>query len=76
MSVSFVLPTANSTRAADDGQDENDPKFNNVGKWAGKDDIQKVNVYVFDNAGNLEANPTYTTAQLFIRSSEHWCSCC
>jgi len=64
MSVSFVLPTANSTRAADDGQDENDPKFNNVGKWAGKDDIKKVNVYVFDNAGNLEANPTYTTAQL------------
>ena len=64
MSVSFVLPTANSTRAAADGQDENDPKFNNVGKWAGKDDIQKVNVYVFDNAGNLEANPTYTTAQL------------
>ena len=64
MSVSFVLPTANSTRAADDKQDENDPKFNNVGKWAGKDDIKKVNVYVFDNAGNLEANPTYTTAQL------------
>ena len=64
MSVSFVLPTANSTRAADDGQDENDPKFNNVGKWAGKDDIKKVNVYVFDNTGALEANPTYTTAQL------------
>ncbi len=64
MSVSFVLPTANSTRAADDGQDETNPKFNNVGKWAGKDDIQKVNVYVFDNTGALEANPTYTTAQL------------
>ena len=64
MSVSFVLPTANSTRAAADGQDDADPKFNNVGKWAGKDDIQKVNVYVFDNAGNLEAHPTYTTAQL------------
>ena len=65
MSVSFVLPTANSTRAtADDGQDKNDPDFNNVGKWAGKDDIKKVNVYVFDNTGALEANPTYTTAQL------------
>ena len=65
MSVSFVLPTANSTRAtADDGQDKNDPDFNNVGKWAGKDDIKKVNVYVFDNNGALEANPTYTTAQL------------
>lgn len=64
MSVSFVLPTANSTRAAADGQDDADPKFNNVGKWAGKDKIEKVNVYVFDAAGNLEANPTYTTAQL------------
>lgn len=64
MSVSFVLPTANSTRAAADGQDDADPKFNNVGKWAGKDDIKKVNVYVFNAAGTLEAAPTYTTAQL------------
>lgn len=64
MSVSFVLPTANSTRAAADGQDKNDPDFNNVGKWAGKDDIKKVNVYVFNAAGTLEAAPTYTTAQL------------
>lgn len=68
MSVSFVLPTANSTRAADDGQDKgldkNEPDFNNVGKWAGKDKIEKVNVYVFDATGALEANPTYTTAQL------------
>ena len=64
MSVSFVLPTANSTRAADDGQDKNDPDFNNAGKWAGKDDIQKVNVYVFNAAGTLEAAPTYTAAQL------------
>lgn len=65
MSVSFVLPTANSTRAADDGQDKTPgPDFKYVGKWAGKDDIKKVNVYVFDNTGALEANPTYTTAQL------------
>jgi len=65
MSVSFVLPTANSTRAtADDGQDKNDPDFNNVGKWAGKDDIKKVNVYVFNAAGTLEAAPTYNAAQL------------
>lgn len=64
MSVSFVLPTANSTRAAADGQDDADPKFNNVGKWAGKDKIEKVNVYVFNAAGTLEAAPTYTAAQL------------
>ena len=64
MSVSFVLPTANSTRAAADGQDDADPKFNNVGKWAGKDKIEKVNVYVFNVAGTLEAAPTYNAAQL------------
>lgn len=64
MSVSFVLPTANSTRAAADGQDDADPKFNNVGKWAGKDKIEKVNVYVFNAAGTLEAAPTYNAAQL------------
>ena len=65
MSVSFVLPTANSTRAtADDGQDKNDPDFNNVGKWAGKDKIEKVNVYVFNAAGTLEAAPSYNAAQL------------
>ena len=64
MSVSFVLPTANSTRAAADGQDDADPKFNNVGKWAGKDKIEKVNVYVFNAAGTLEAAPSYNAAQL------------
>ena len=32
MSVSFELPTASGTRAADDKQDEAAPEFNNVGK--------------------------------------------
>ena len=66
MSVSFELPSANSTRAADDKQDENNPEFNNVGKWAGKDKIQKVNVYVFNAAGILEAAPSYNDTQLAV----------
>ena len=66
MSVSFELPSANSTRAADDGQDKNDPDFNNVGKWAGKDKIEKVNVYVFNNTGILEAAPSYNDTQLAV----------
>lgn len=66
MSVSFELPSANSTRAADDKQDENDPEFNNVGKWAGKDKIEKVNVYVFNAAGTLEAAPSYNDTQLAV----------
>lgn len=66
MSVSFELPSANSTRAADDKQDENDPEFNNVGKWAGKDKIEKVNIYVFNNTGILEAAPSYNDTQLAV----------
>ena len=47
MSVSFTLPTSNDTRSNDDGQDKDDPDFNNVGKWQGKDKIKNVTVYVF-----------------------------
>ena len=47
MSVSFTLPTSNDTRGYDDGQDKDDPDFNNVGKWQGKDKIKSVTVYVF-----------------------------
>jgi Pg-II fimbriae c len=47
MSVSFTLPTSNDTRSNDDGQDKDDPDFNNVGKWQGKDKIKSVTVYVF-----------------------------
>lgn len=65
MSVSFELPKASATRAADDKQDQTDPEFNNVGKWEGQDKIEKVFVYVFDNATNtLEKKQVYTAAQL------------
>ena len=47
MSVSFTLPTSNDTRSNDDGQEKDDPDFNNVGKWQGKDKIKSVTVYVF-----------------------------
>ena len=67
MSVSFVLPTANSTRAADDGQDETNPKFNNVGKWNGQDKIESVDVYVFNGqtaTSTLEVTQNYAAADL------------
>lgn len=47
MSVSFTLPTSNDTRSYNDGQDKDNPDFNNVGKWHGKDKIKSVTVYVF-----------------------------
>lgn len=67
MSVSFELPAASGTRAAADGQDENDPKFNNVGKWAGQDKVKKVAVYVFNGTANtstLEVKREYDDTEL------------
>lgn len=67
MSVSFELPSANSTRAADDGQDKNDPDFNHVGKWNGQDKIESVDVYVFNGqtaASTLEVTQNYAAADL------------
>lgn len=66
MSVSFELPSANSTRAAADGQDKNDPDFNNVGKWEGKDRIEKVSVYVFNAADKLEVKHDYAFGDLVL----------
>ena len=53
MSVSFTLPTSNDTRSTDDGQSKDDPDFNNVGKWQGKDKIKSVTVYVFKFEDNV-----------------------
>ena len=72
MSVSFVLPTANSTRAAADGQDKTTgPDFKYVGKWNGQDKIESVAVYVFKAAGAtiagtdvLESTQNFSAADL------------
>ena len=68
MSVSFTLPTSNDTRGYDDGQSKDDPDFNNVGKWHGKDKIKSVNVYVFKwingTRGELEVIHKYAASDL------------
>ena len=68
MSVSFTLPTSNDTRSYDDGQEKDDPDFNNVGKWHGKDKIKSVNVYVFKIIdgirGELEVIHKYAASDL------------
>lgn len=51
MSVSFELPAARGTRAANDGQGQASPEFNNKGVWNGQDKIEKIEVYVFKAAG-------------------------
>lgn len=64
MSLQFAFPS-NANRAANDGQDKNDPDYNHIGKWAGKDKIAGVKVYVFDaTTGRLEANPYFNEADL------------
>ena len=80
MSVSFTLPKASATRAAADGQDENNPDFNYIGTWSGADDIKSVNIYVFDGTANtnkLEAlekvsSPLVTTVDgnLVVKSPQ------
>ena len=67
MSVSFELPAASGTRAADDKQDDAAPEFNNVGKWAGQDKVKKVAVYVFNGAASnstLEVYREYNDTEL------------
>ena len=70
MSVSFTLPKASATRAAADGQDNNNPDFNYIGTWGGADEIEKVKIYVFkgnQSTDKLEVvetvdNPLMTTS--------------
>lgn len=59
MSLLIGLPKAGGdTRAAQDGQDETDPKYNHVGKWKGSDKIENIDVYVFD--ADADAFQSYT----------------
>lgn len=52
MSVTLSMPQGAQTRA--DNQNQANPDYNNVGKWAGQDEIQKIEVYVFNDGGALE----------------------
>lgn len=69
MSLEFSMPQV-SGRAATDGQDEEDPKYNHVGKWAGKDKIAGVKVYVFDANGQLEAAPYFVESELTFANND------
>ncbi|RRD80382.1 fimbrial protein [Alloprevotella sp. OH1205_COT-284] len=69
MSLQFAFPS-NANRAANDGQDKNDPDYNHIGKWAGKDKIAGVKVYVFDASGKLEASPYFAETELDFVNGE------
>lgn len=55
MALSLNMPMG-GFRANADGQDEDEPKFNYVGKWAGKDLIKKISIYMVpvDNSNPVE----------------------
>ena len=70
MTVSFSLPASAATRATNDGQNQDNPDFNNVGAWEGQDKIEKVNVYVFKADGSREVMKTYENADLAFNQKD------
>lgn len=58
MSLELSLPQT-STRALDDD-------YNKVGEWAGKDDINSIQIYVFNDADQLEVKQTFTRGQFAL----------
>lgn len=67
MSVTLTMArdmVQGSTRAGDNQKADN-PDYNNVGKWAGKDKIEAIEVYVFDDGGLLEGGINTFTADAF-----------
>lgn len=44
MSMTLSMPMGSAR--ADDGQNQDNPQYNFVGKWAGKDKIEKVSIYM------------------------------
>lgn len=63
MSVTLTMSQGALTRA--DNQNQDNPEYNYVGKWAGQDDIKTVEVYVFNDGGVLEGGVTTFNAPDF-----------
>ncbi|SUB78679.1 Mfa1 family fimbria major subunit [Porphyromonas macacae] len=56
MALSLNMPMGSFR--AEDGQDKNEPDFNYVGKWAGKDVIEKVAIYMVPTDQSLAVEKT------------------
>lgn len=69
MSVAINLNTAGGSRA--DGQEDTagNPDNNFVGKWAGKDKIKTIDVYVFNNTDRLEAYQSFVAGQFQVQGA-------
>ena len=49
MSMTLSMPMGSAR--ADDGQNQDNPQYNFVGEWAGKDKIEKVSIYMVPQGG-------------------------
>lgn len=65
MSVTLSMPQG-ITRA--DDQNLTNPAYNYVGKWAGQDQIEKIEIYVFNDAGKREAKETFSKGQFDLQN--------
>lgn len=65
MSLLIGLPQANGAlRApAQDGQDADNPNYNHVGEWKGRDKIENIDVYVFGDGDKLEKYQRFPSGQ-------------
>ncbi len=71
MSVAINLATGAGTRAdnqKDTGNGDN-PDYNFVGKWAGQDKVNAIDVYVFNDADNLEAYQNFPAGQFEVKGA-------
>uniref|UniRef100_A0AB33JFD7 Minor fimbrium subunit Mfa1 C-terminal domain-containing protein n=1 Tax=Prevotella sp. GTC17260 TaxID=3236796 RepID=A0AB33JFD7_9BACT len=69
MSVAINLATTGGAGSRADKQEDKtgEPDNNYVGKWAGQDKIEAIDVYVFNAAGNREANEQFTAGQFQVQ---------
>lgn len=70
MSVAINLSTGSGTRAdnqEDTGKDKN-PDYNFLGKWAGKDKIKAIDVYVFNAESKLEIYQKFSASEFQVLS--------
>lgn len=61
MAVTLNMPVGGGLRS--DGQNQDEPDYNYVGKWAGKDKIEKVSIYMVATDGSAvekQENLNYT----------------
>ncbi len=69
MSVAINLATGSGTRADKQEDVTNNPDYNFVGKWAGKDKVKAIDVYVFNASNTLEAYQNFAAGQFQVQNA-------